>query len=416
MGSAPFVKSGGQSNPSSVRLARVSNGDLILLAAVAALCIIGLLMVYSTSPLYSMAYYKSPAYVFDKQILFMVLGAAIAFFFSRLDYHVWRRVAIPLMVVAILLLFIVLLNADKVLGAVRSFASGSIQPSELAKLATIIYLAVWLESKQERLNEAQFGIIPLGAILGVVGGLILLEPDLSAAGTILILGILLFFLAGGDLKQFLVFLVVALLVGWIVVQFSSTGRTRMASYISGLKDPLNNSDQMVATLVSIVNGKWFGVGIGNSSNKFLSLPAAATDSIFAVIIEELGLLGAVGVIGLYGILLWRGYVTARHAPDPFGALLAGGLTFWILIEAAINMGVIVGLVPVAGNALPFISSGGSNLICVLSAVGILISISRQSGRKRPEAEVIQEERRSFSATADLRRRDRRRRLPRDVRA
>jgi cell division protein FtsW len=309
------------------------------------------------------------------------------------------------MLLTILLLVAVLLTKDLRNGAVRTFIGGSIQPSELAKLAMILYLSVWLYSKQEYLHDIQLGLVPLAIILGGIAGLIYLEPDLSATITIFLLGGLLFFLAGGELRQIVLFCLVALVAGWVVVQLSSTGRYRMASYLAGLKDPIKSNSHVLWSLEAVFRGKWFGVGIGNATTKLIGLPFSATDSIFAVIVEELGLFGALCLIGLYGILLWRGLVIASRAPDLLGSIMAAGLTFWIIIEALINMTMIIGLIPVAGNALPFISAGGSNLVSTLTAIGILLGISRQSGQKVPADST---ERRSYSATVDLRRRDRRR--------
>lgn len=408
MGIGTFVNQSKTAAPA--HRVKVLGGDLILLAAVITLCVFGLLMVYSASTDFSLLEYKKPYFMFNKQVLWMVLGAVIAFVVSRLDYHLVRKAAVPLMGVAILLLIAVLLNGEERLNAVRALFGGSVQPSELAKLVTIIYLSVWLYSKREHLHNVQLGLLPLAVILGAIGGLIYLQPDLSAAATIFILGGLLFFLAGGDLKQIFVFTVVALAVGWMVVQFSSTGRARLASYIAGLKDPLQSNDHMLYSLESIVKGKFFGVGIGQATTKVEGLPFAATDSIFAVIIEELGLFGAVALVALYGVILWRGLKIAAKAPDMLGKVLAGGLTFWIVIEALINMAVLVGLLPFAGNALPFVSAGGSNLVSMLTAIGLLVGISRQQGMKPSESIVT--ERRSYSASADLRRRDRRRSVPR----
>jgi cell division protein FtsW len=394
---------------------RTSTGDLILIAAAIALGILGLLMLYSASTDFSMRTYDSPGFVFNKQLLFMIIGVGVAFVLSRIDYHLWRRYALPLMVVTIALLIAVLLIKDVRNGAVRTLFGGSVQPSEMAKLAMVIYLSVWLYSKRDYMHDIQLGLIPLAVILGGIGGLIYLQPDLSAAITIFVLGGLLFFLAGGELRQIILFSVVALAAGWLVVQFSATGRVRLASYLAGLKDPLKSSDHVLWSLEAIYKGRWFGVGIGQATTKLVGLPFAATDSIFAVVVEELGLFGALTLIGLYGILLWRGLKIAAKAPDSFGSVMAAGLTFWIVIEAVINMAVMVGLLPFAGNALPFISAGGSNLISTLAAIGILLSISRRSGQKAP-AETVPKERRSYSASVDLRRRDRRRGLSRARRA
>ena len=404
MGIGTFVNKTVRPVAPSVHRTRASSGDLILVAAVIALGIFGLLMLYSAGTDFSLRTYGSANYIFDKQLLWMAMGILVALIFSRVDYHLWRKIAVPMMAVTILLLIAVLINNEVRNNAVRTFFGGSVQPSELAKVITIVYLSIWLCSKREDLQVIQLGLFPLAFILGVIGGLIFLEPDLSAAATIFIMGGLLFFLAGGDLRQIVLFSAIALAAGLLVVEASTTGKARISSYIAGLKDPLNSSDHVLWSLESIYKGGWFGVGIGQASTKLIGLPFAATDSIFAVIVEELGLLGAFGLISLYAVLAWRGLKISSRAPDHLGSVMAAGLTFWIVIEAGINMAVMVGLVPFAGNALPFVSAGGSNLLTMLAAIGILLNISRQSGKAIP----VGEERKTYSASVDLRRRNRRR--------
>ena len=413
MGIGTFVNQATRPITPPERHKRTSTGDLILIATVIALCIFGLLMLYSASTDFSYLNYGSQTFMFNKQLIFLAGGILIALLLSRVDYHLYRRFALPLLLVAVGLLVAVLLTKDMRNGAIRTFFGGSVQPSELAKLVTILYLSAWLFSKQESLHDVQLGLVPLSIILGGIAGLIYLEPDLSATITVFLLGGLLFFLAGGELRQIVLFCLVALVAGWVVVQFSATGRSRMGSYLAGLKDPLKSSSHVLWSLEAVYRGSWFGVGIGNATTKLIGLPFSATDSIFAVIVEELGMLGALGLICLYGILLWRGLVIASRAPDLLGSIMAAGLTFWITMEALINMTMIIGLIPVAGNALPFVSAGGSNLVSTLAAIGILLSISRQSGPKVP---AESKERRSYSATVDLRRRDRRRSVSRPGRA
>jgi cell division protein FtsW len=417
MGIGTYVKPSTRKMDVPARRGKPRAGDLILVAVVIAICIFGLLMVFSASTDYSLQAYLdtkgpdvAPYYIFYKQLVLMLVGVIFAIVLARLDYQIFRKLAVPMMIITLGLLLAVLIFGEDVLGSKRTFVSGSLQPSELAKLVTIIYLAVWLYSKRELLNSVVLGLLPLGVILGFVGGLIILEPDLSAAITIIIIGGLLFFLAGGDLKQIFILVLAAMVVGWMVVQFSQTGQDRLSEYLAGLKDPLQSSDHMLYSLESMVNGGFFGVGIGNAALKVEGLPFAATDSIFAVIVEELGLVGAAVLIILYGVLIWRGVKIAERAPDMLGKVLAGGLTFWIGIEAIINMAVMVGLMPFAGNALPFVSAGGSSLLSFLAAIGILVGISRQAGKKSPETNV--KERRSYGASADLRRGNRRRSLPR----
>ena len=408
MGIGTFVNQTARPAAKVAHRTHSSSGDLILVAVVIALGIFGLLMLYSAGTDFSLRTYGSANYIFNKQLLWMATGTLVAFICSRFDYHLWQKFAVPLMGVTVVLLIAVLINNEVRNNAVRTFFGGSVQPSEFAKVITVIYLSIWLYSKHDYMHDIQLGLIPLAVILGGIGGLIFLEPDLSAAVTIFILGGLLFFLAGGDLRQIVLFSIVALAAGLLVVQFSSTGKVRISSYIAGLKDPLKSSDHVLWSLESIYKGGWFGVGIGQATTKLIGLPFAATDSIFAVIVEELGLFGALGLISLYAILAWRGLTIAGRASDSLGSVMAAGLTFWIIIEAGINMAVMVGLLPFAGNALPFISAGGSNLLSMLAAIGILLNISRQSGQTVPDGE----ERKKYSASVDLRRRDRRRSVSR----
>ena len=386
--------------------------DAPLLMTIFTLIVFGLIMMYSASWDYSRTYYDSPTYMFQRQLLWLGLGLVIAFLLSRLDYHHWRRLIVPAMGLTVLLLVSVLLLQEIRLGAARTLYQGSYQPSEMAKVVTILYLSVWLYAKRDLLHDISLGLIPLGVILGLIGGLIYLQPDLSAAATVFIIGGLLFFLAGGDLKQIFVLLVVALVAGWLVVQISPTGHQRVLDFISGLKDLTSASYHVQRSFEAIVNGGLFGVSIGRGQVKLTSLPVPPTDSIFAVIVEELGLVGALFLVGLYAMLIWRGLVIARRAPDMLGTMLATGLVVWIGLEAIINMAVMVGLLPFAGNALPFVSAGGSNLVSTLAALGILINISRQQG----EGATNEEEWRSYSAVIDLRGRDRRRRISRPGRS
>jgi cell division protein FtsW len=385
--------------------------DTPLLVTIIVLVTFGLIMLYSASWDYSLAEYGDALYMFTHQFMWLAFGLVIATVMALFDYHRWRRLIVPAMGLTVLLLVAVLLLNEIRLGAKRSLYQGSYQPSELAKLITILYLSVWLYAKRQSLHQISLGLIPLGVILGVVGGLIYQQPDLSAAATLLIMGGLLFFLAGGDMKQIGFLLVIAVIAGYIVVQVSPTGRVRVAEFLAGLRDPTQASYHVQRSYEAIVNGGVFGVGIGRAESKMTGLPVPPTDSIYAVIVEELGLVGAVALLGLYGLIFWRGMVIARRAPDMLGTLLATGLVVWIGLEAGINMMVMVGLLPFAGNALPFVSAGGSNLVSSLAAIGILLNISRQKGQSVPE-----EEGRLESAPASVRRWNGRRRVPRASRA
>ena len=372
--------------------------DMPLLVSVVTLVVFGLVMLYSASWDFSLGAFDDPLYMFNRQVKWLGLGVAVALILAFFDYHYWRRLVVPAMAVTMILLVVVLLTNEIRFGAKRSIFDGSVQPSELAKLVAILYLSVWLYAKKQFLQDISLGLVPLGVILGVVGGLIYQQPDLSAAATVFMLGGLLFFLAGGDLKQIGALLIIAVIAAWVVSSVSVTGRERVSDFVAGIKDPLQASYHVRRSFEAIVNGGWFGVGLGQSRSKFTGLPVAPTDSVFAVVAEELGLFGSIFLIGMYGFLLWRGLVIARRAPDMLGTLLASGLVIWITTEALINVAVMVGLLPFAGNALPLISAGGSNLVATMAALGILFNISRQTG----EGTITDDEWRSYSAVVNLR--------------
>ncbi len=386
--------------------------DVPLLIITISLVVFGLLMVYSASADFSYRLNGQPMYFFKRQIGWVIVGLIIAIGLSFANYHWWRKLALPAMAVVLIGLIIVLFVRDERFGAARSLSGGSYQPSELAKLMLIIYLSVWLFNRRDNLRDANLALFPLGIILGVLGGFIALQPDLSAVLTLAILGGLLFFLAGGDLKQILILLGLGFGVGFLIANSNifPTGRQRIDDYINGLKNLLESSPHVQRSLEAFVKGGLFGVGIGKGTTKVTGLPFPHTDSIFAVIGEETGLLGSSMLVLLYVGLLWRGLTIANRAPDGLGRLMASGLVFWIGLEACINMAVMVGLMPFAGNALPFISSGGSSMLVSLAAVGILMNIARQGELK----EVIKES--QFGAVVDLRRGDGRRRVSRSRRS
>ncbi len=386
------------------------NFDLPLLLIVVCLFAIGLLMVYSASWQYARFQGYSEYGTVLRQLVIGVLGMVAMFVITQIDYHRYRRwVVWGMLAVGVLLVAVLIFGQNTGSNPKRGLFNGSVQPSEFAKLMIIVYLSFWLDSKRDSMNKLTFGLIPLMAIVGVSGGLILAQPDVSAAATTILLGGILFFIAGGKLSQILLVVAVTAVLGFLVVKVSSTASTRLADYWSGLQNPENASDHVKWSLEAIINGGVFGVGIGRSTTKFIGLPVASTDSIFAVIAEETGLLGAFVVLGLYIAFIWRGLTIAYRAKDDLGKWLASGITIWIALEAAINTGVLVNLLPFAGNALPFISSGGSSLVTVFAGVGILFGIARQS-----KLDPATSERSTPHAVVDLRRGDRRRSVSRPL--
>jgi cell division protein FtsW len=383
--------------------------DFVLLVTTAALTLFGLLMVYSAGPKFALSIDMPADYFVLRQLIWAGVGALVVIGLTLLDYHIYKRLTVIMMAGTLLMLAVVVAFGDSTLGAVRSIVGGSIRPSELAKIVTIIYVSVWLCAKHDVLNDMTLGLIPLVFMLGLMGGLIFIQPDLSAALTVIVLGGLLFFLAGGEWRQIALVLVAAVVLGWLIVNVYPTGKVRVTEYISGLQDPLKASYHVQRSLEAIINGGVFGVGIGHSSTKFTGLPVAHTDSIFAIIAEETGLIGVAVLIIAYLVILWRGLSIAKRAPDQLGRLLAAGITLWITIEAVLNMGVMINLIPQAGNALPFISYGGSSLLMTMSGIGILLNIGRLSELKNIKGES------TFGAVINLRGGDRRRSVSSPVR-
>lgn len=412
MGATTFVKS---SNPRVVDQAAVHRPfklhiDLPLLLIVLAMLAFGLVMLYSASWDFAVLNGMAPTAIFMKQARNMLLGLILAVFLTMFDYHRFPRYILLIMGGTISLLILVLLFSVGNTGPARGLFNGSIQPSELAKLVVILYLSVWLYSKRATIRSFKSGFLPVILILGFIGALILIQPDLSAAATVVIIGGLLLFMAGADWRHIIITVALILLVAAIGLQLYSTGANRLNDYMAGLKDMTNSSYHVMRAMEAVINGGWFGVGIGQANTKFTGLPFPYTDSIYAVIVEEMGLFGASAVVILFGLLLWRGLTIAKRAPDQLGALLASGLTIWIVMEAMLNMAVIIGLFPFAGNALPFFSSGGSNLVTSLMAIGILMNISRANTNSEENEGSV------FSAIVDLRRWNGRRRVSRTRRS
>ncbi|MDY7041779.1 MAG: putative lipid II flippase FtsW [Chloroflexota bacterium] len=357
--------------------------DYFLIITVAALLIVGLMMVYSST--FDLAYkgFGDPTYFFRRQILWTALGLGGLIVLARIEYHFWQRVAVLLMAGALLLLGIVLVFGSTRFGGQRwLLPGGSVQPSELCKLAVVIYIAAWLSSKGERIRQITYGLIPFSILIGLVTGLIMFQPDMSTAVLIALTGGAMFFIAGADLLQ----LVISLIFGGATFAFLVSqmphSATRVAVFLDPNSDPNGIAYHIRQTLIALGSGGWTGVGLGAGRQKFGYMPAAHTDAIFAVLGEELGLIGCLAVIGLFVALAYRGLKIALEAPDAFGTVLAAGLTCSLIIQALVNIAVVTATLPYAGVPLPFISYGGSSLMVALASVGLLLSVSQGKVQKR----------------------------------
>ena len=370
---------------------RVSTGmlvDIPLLLAIFVLVVFGLLMLYSASWNYSLQAYDNGMQIFLHQLTMILIGTAGAVFLFLMDYHhlkFFAPWAMGAVLLALIFMLIDPLNPSAATGYTRSLTSGgSVQPSEFAKIIIVVFMAEYLANRQDQMGDWVHGIAaPMGILLLVIL-LVMLQPDFSAGATIAALGILIYVVAGGNMKYVLImgFGAFAMLLGAYFL-FDKVS-VRFADYFAGLTHPEDASYHIRRAYNAILNGGIFGVGIGKSSSKITGLPVAWTDSIFAVILEETGLVGGFFVISLYTFILWRGYEISKKAPDAFGKLLAAGISIWIFMEAAINICVMLNILPFAGNALPLISSGGSSAVCTLAGFGILLNISRVSAIKNFE--------------------------------
>lgn len=352
--------------------------DYWLLLAVAGLLVVGMLMVYSSTFDYGIRFHDDATYFIRRQLGAMVLGVAAIVLVMQFDYHALRRISVPFLALTLLSLVILLFFGDAILGARRGFYQGSYQPSEVAKLATILYITHWLSSKGDRIKMLTYGLLPFSVITGIVCALIVRQPDLSTAVLIALISFTLFFIAGADWRQFGL---AGLLGGSVFLFLMFTlphAVARIDAYTTTLRDPQQATWQVRQVLIALGRGGWFGVGIGESTQKFGPLPLAHTDGVFAILGEELGLVGALFVIALLIVLVWRGVRIARQARDGYGALLALGITCWLAYQALINIAVITAVIPVTGIPLPFISYGGSSLLASLVGIGILLNISRDA--------------------------------------
>ena len=296
---------------------------------------------------------------------------------ALVDFRILKRWALVIMIGTVLLLLVVLVFGHDNLGARRQLFNNSVQPSEVAKLTIIIYIAYWLSSKGSRLKEVSYGLVPFAVLLGLVALLVVLQPDFDTTGLIVITALIMFFVAGADVKQLAIFALIATVTFVFAVMQIDYAAKRIQEFMSFLQDPLNGSAQMTAGLTALANGGLFGAGLGDGQN-VVYLPF--TDSIFAVVGEELGLVGTLGVVFLFLAFAYRGLRIALRSHDSFGLILGCGITAWIAIQAFVNIAVNTATIPVGGLTLPFISYGGSSLLATMAAVGVLLSISRYGAR------------------------------------
>lgn len=339
---------------------------------------LGLIAVADTSAPVALSVFSDKFYFLKQQIVWGAIGLGTLLFVSKIHYSFWQKIALPLFIVNILILILVLIPGigAKALGARRWIFLGpiSFQPSEFAKLALIVYLA--------KVGARNKTLLAYFLPLLLVGGLIMFQPDLGTTLVILVAGLAQIFISGINLLYFSGAVLVAGLVSSLLIYLSEYRRGRFLSFLTQLKNPLGASYHARQILLALGSGGLFGIGLGQSRQKYLFLPEAATDSIFAVIAEEVGFIGALVLIILFVAFIFRALKIAQNAPDRFSKILATGIVAWIGGQAFLNMASMAALVPLTGIPLPFISYGGSALTMVLLATGILLNISKYEVKKK----------------------------------
>lgn len=365
---------------------RLTGGiDPWLMLAFLGLMCAGVLMVYSASIADAYTYYGSAMYIFQREVVWVVLGFIALAVAVRLDYRIWQRVSIPLLAISMLLLVAVLAphigHASH--GARRWFAVSSfiqLEPSELVKLALVVHLAAWLSLKGERIRDFNATFVPFSIIVGIVALLIVKQPDLGTTIVVTVTTFAIIFIAGANLGHLAAVSAGATCVAAMLAQSSTYRFGRLTAFMNPWKDPAGVGYHTIQALLALGSGGMFGRGLGNSAQKFV-LPAPHTDSILAVIGEEWGLAGTVTLLLLYVVIAYRGIHITIGAPDAFSRLLAAGITTWITFQALMNFAVITSSVPFTGVPLPFVSYGGTSLIITMTAMGILLNISRHVSKE-----------------------------------
>lgn len=358
------------------------NVDPIMFYSILLLLAIGIIMVYSASSFY--AKYNtvdgdSTAFL-KKQIVSCILGLTSMFIFMSIDYHKLKKYTVPILLIAIPLQLAVF-AFEPVKGASRWIRLGSalsFQPSELAKYSVVLFLAMSLDIKGKGIKKFTTGVIPYLGVAGLFSGLVLLQSNLSVAAIIMIVTFIMIFCAGGRLNHLFIYVapvLCALAFGF--AYFEKYRRDRLFNFIDPWKDPTNNGYQLIQSFYALGAGGITGLGLGQSRQKTIYMPEPHNDFIFSIIGEELGLIGCIIILIIFMVLIWRGIKTAMEAKDNYGMLLAVGITSVVAVQTIINIAVVTGSMPVTGVPLPFISYGGTSLAITTTAMGILLSISRQ---------------------------------------
>jgi cell division protein FtsW len=366
----------------------------------------GLVMVYSASSARALLSADAPSYYLKRQAIYAVMGLVALVILSRFDFHRLRHATQPLLAVTFVLLVAVLVIGTAVNGARRWIPIGfmNFQPSELAKLVLALWTAALLARTPAPRTLGELAK-PIGVVVGLACALILIEPDLGTAIAIAIMVSAILVVSGTRLRLLASAAGIATSVVLLAIWLEPYRRERIFSFLDPWHDPQGAGFQSVQSMIALGSGGFFGVGLGESVQKIYYLPEASTDMIFAIVGEELGLIGAMGVIAAFAVFAYAGFNIALHCHDPFGKRLAAGITALICGQAAVNVSAVMGIAPLTGIPLPFVSYGGSSLVVGLAAVGILLNIASNHAVVR-ETEVPDRGRRNRRTRASGTRRRR----------
>jgi cell division protein FtsW len=354
-----------------------------LLFVIFALLTFGLAMIASAGIAYSHSRFGDSYYFFKHQLLYGVLpGLIVLYIVQKIDYNFWKKIAFPLFILSIFFLILVFVPGigSRIYGASRWLQLGpfSFQPSEMLKLSIIIYLAAWLESRSEKVKDFYEGLLPFLAVVGVVSFLLEKQPDMGTLGVIIFISMAIFFVSGAKLSHLFAIFISGFVALGLLIKFESYRMDRFLVFLHPELDPRGIGYQINQALLAIGSGGIFGVGLGHSMQKFNYLPEPVGDSIFAIIGEELGLIGIFVLVGLFVSVAIIGLRIAKNAPDRFSQLAAVGITSWIIFQAFVNISAISGIIPLTGIPLPFISYGGTSLVFLMAGIGVLLNISKQT--------------------------------------
>ena len=356
--------------------------DLWLFGVVLALVFFGVVMVYSASAIIAADRFGDPFFFLKKQLFWALLGGGLLWAALRLDYRRLERLVVPLLVVSIVLLVLVLVPpfGQAINGTRRWFRIGplSFQPVELAKFALVLYLASFLTRRAAALKSFWQGLFPILLVAGTMALLTFVQPDLGNSLALVVLTLVLAYLAGAPMKHMAWVAAAALPLVALAVALKPYRWRRMVAFVNPWDDPQGSGFQIIQSFLALGSGGLTGRGLGGSKQKLFYLPEPYTDFIFAIVGEELGLIGAVCIIALFAVLIWRGLRVGLRAPDPFGSYLALGLTVMLATQTLVNLGVVMGALPTKGLPLPFVSFGGSALLMTMFSAGVLLNISQHA--------------------------------------